>query len=120
MGYVSQAHVDLMLADKKELLELLDFLRLLCDKPSHSRTSSAMAPNPGELSSSQKGAHRTPAGVEYTPRGRSQQSKSSDAVKVLVKAWLEVRSSILSLNDAYSGISQENLVQISWFPARLS
>ena len=111
MGYVPQAHVDLMLADKKEMLEILDFIRLLCDKPSRSHTTSAMAaPNPRELSSSQQGAHRTPAGVESTPRGRSQQSKLRDAVKVLAKAWLEVRGSILFLNDTYSGASQENLV----------
>jgi hypothetical protein len=119
MGHVSEEHLHLMLDDKKEMLKTLESIQQLCPKPKRSRT---MAPKPRKLSSSQQHAHLALAQAESTPRGRSQRgksdAKSEDAVKVLIKVWLEVRSSILSQNDAYSGISQENIVQISWFLPR--
>jgi hypothetical protein len=115
MGHVSEEHLRLMLDDKKEMLKTLESIQQLCPKPKRSRTK---APKARKL---QQHAHLALAQAESTP-GRSQKeksdAKSEDAVKVLIKVWLEVRSSILSWNDAYSGISQENIVQISWFLPR--
>jgi hypothetical protein len=123
MGYVSPEHDNLMLNDKKATLRALDSIRQLYGKPRCSRTSNVMVPEPQSLSSSQQDAHQTPAPVKSTPRGRSRKkksdAKSEDLVNIVIKVWLEARSSILLQNVAYNGISQENFVQISWFPPTL-
>jgi len=119
MGHVSQEHLNPMLDDKREMLRTLDSIRQLCPKPKSrcSRTSSAMVQKPQKPSRSQQVAHLTPA-----PRARPQKqkfdAKSEEEVKILIKVWLEVRISILSPKDAYSGISQESLARISWFQPR--
>ena len=122
MGHVSMEHLGLMLEDRKKMLETLELIKELCPKARRSRTSNAMAPKPQKLSSSQIDAHPAPARVESTLRRRPLKKESDAiseaAVKICIKVWLEVRISILSPKDAYSGISQESLVRISWFQPR--
>jgi hypothetical protein len=119
MGDVSQEHVDLMLEVKKEMFDALESIRQLVPKFRRSHQPNSVAPKPLKPSSSQQGARRAPAQVEPTPRGGSQK-KTSNAVVICTKLWLQVRSSILSQNDTHIRISLENLAQILWFLLRHS
>jgi hypothetical protein len=106
IGHVSAEDLGPMLDDKKEMLEILDSIQLLCPKIKSSRTSNTKAP---KLPSREQDAP-----LESPPRGPSRKkqpdTKSEDVVKICIKVWLEVYSSILLLNDAYNCISQESLV----------
>jgi hypothetical protein len=101
MGDVSQAHLDLMLEVKKAMLDTFTLIQQLVPE-------SKCSCQPRKPSSSQQYAHRAPAQVALTPREHRQ--KRSNAVALCIKIWLEVRTLILSQNDAYSRISPENLV----------
>jgi hypothetical protein len=101
-GDVSQAHLDLMLKVKKMMFDTFTLIQQLVPE-------SKSSCRPRQPSSSQQDAHRAPARVELTPREHSQK-KGSNAVAICIKIWLEVRTSILSQNDAYSRTSRENLV----------
>jgi hypothetical protein len=102
IGDVSQAHLDLMLEVRKAMFDTFTLIQRLVPENKGSC-------HPRKPSSSQQDAHRAPAQVELTPREHSQK-KGSNAVAICIKIWLEVRTSILSQNDAYSRISRQNLV----------
>lgn len=103
VGYVSAEDFELMLNDKKEMLEILNEIRQLCIKKK-TWTSNTRAP---KLPS-----HEQDAPIESSSRELPLKEEPDNVVKICIKVWLEVSSSILLPNDAYTCISQESLVRI--------
>jgi hypothetical protein len=88
-GVVSQRNLDLMLKDKRAMWITFSLIQELV--PESKGTC-----QPGKPPSSQQDAHQTPAQVDLSHSPK----KLFDAVAVCIKIWLQVRTLILSQNDA--------------------